>query len=111
MLSVPAVVLSGLFELRKVGSDGGRRRGGPRCSRTVVAFVVGYAAIAWFLRYLVNHGLTVFVVYRLIVGVVLIGLLASGAPRSHLSSIRWLSAELSGSERAYSQPRRLKKVQ
>ena len=51
LLSVPAVVLSGLFELRKVGEAGS-----PSVAATViatlVAFVTGYAAIAWLLRYL-----------------------------------------------------------
>ena len=51
LLSVPAVVLSGLFELRKVGEDGS-----PSAAATViatlVAFVTGYAAIAWLIRYL-----------------------------------------------------------
>ena len=31
---------------------------------TVVAFVVGYAAIAWLLRYLAHHSVRLFVVYR-----------------------------------------------
>ena len=31
----------------------------------MVAFVSGYAAIAWLLRYLANHSLRVFVAYRI----------------------------------------------
>ena len=56
LLSVPAVVLSGLFELRKVGEDGGASAGATVIA-TLVAFVTGYAAIAWLLRYLGTHSL------------------------------------------------------
>ena len=77
LLSVPAVVLSGLFELRKVGDEGGVPVG-PTIVATLVAFVVGYASIAWLLRYLVRHGLGIFVAYRFVLGVVLLVLLATG---------------------------------
>src|ERR1700742_3460341 len=46
LLSVPAVVLSGLFELRKIGG-GGKAPGGATVVATVVAFIAGYASIAW----------------------------------------------------------------
>jgi undecaprenyl-diphosphatase len=44
---------------------------------TVVSFFVGYAAIAGFIKYLQRNGIAPFVVYRIILGVVLIGLLQS----------------------------------
>jgi undecaprenyl-diphosphatase len=76
LLSVPAVVLSGLFELRHAGT------GGASTSAVVIAtiasFVVGYAAIAWLLKYLASHSLRVFVVYRLILGVAVLALTAAG---------------------------------
>ena len=78
LLSVPAVVLCGLFEMRKIG-DGGRRGLGPTAIATVVAFVVGYAAIAWLLRWLTSHSTMVFVVYRVALGALLSALTASGA--------------------------------
>jgi undecaprenyl-diphosphatase len=78
LLSVPAVVLSGLFELRKVGE-----KGSPSVAATViatlVAFVVGYAAIAWLLRYLTTHSLRIFVIYRIALGILVLVLTASGA--------------------------------
>ena len=46
---------------------------------TILAFVTGYAAIAFLLRYLVTHSLTVFVVYRIGLGVLILVLLAAGA--------------------------------
>ena len=76
LLSVPAVVLSGLFELRKIG-DGGGAGAGATILATVLAFVVGYASIAWFLKYLTRHPVTLFVVYRVVLGVVLLILVAT----------------------------------
>jgi undecaprenyl-diphosphatase len=78
LLSVPAVVLSGLFQLRGLGGDGSPGWA-PTAVATVVAFVSGYAAIAWLLRWLTSHTLTVFVVYRLLLGSVLLVLVWSGA--------------------------------
>lgn len=77
LLSVPAIVLSGLFELRDVGG-GAEASVGATVIATVAAFVSGYAAIAWLLRYLANHSLAVFVAYRIPLGVLVIALAASG---------------------------------
>jgi undecaprenyl-diphosphatase len=78
LLSVPAVVLSGLFELRKIGGEGM-----PSVEATViatlVAFVTGYAAIAWLLRYLSTHSLRIFVIYRIALGALVLALTATGA--------------------------------
>jgi undecaprenyl-diphosphatase len=76
LLSVPAVVLSGAFELRKVG-EGNLPIAGTAIA-TIVSFVVGYASIAWLLKFLVKHSTSVFVYYRVALGGVLIGLLAAG---------------------------------
>jgi undecaprenyl-diphosphatase len=78
LLSVPAVVLSGLFELRKVGGPHQPDVGAVLIA-TLVAFVVGYASIAFLLRYLVRHTMLLFVVYRVVLGVVVIALAAGGA--------------------------------
>ncbi|WP_433501035.1 undecaprenyl-diphosphate phosphatase [Sphaerimonospora sp. CA-214678] len=79
LLSVPAVVLSGLFELRHVG-------GGvpvtPTVIATVVSFVVGYASIAWLLRYVAKHSTVLFVAYRVFAGAFLLTLLALGVVSS-----------------------------
>ncbi len=76
LLSVPAVVLSGLFELRHVG-DGLEL--GPTIVATIAAFVSGYVAIAWLLRYLAHHSLNVFVAYRIPLGILVLVLAGSGA--------------------------------
>ena len=44
-----------------------------------MAFVVGYASIAFLLRYLGNHSTAIFVVYRVVLGTLVIGCLAAGA--------------------------------
>lgn len=76
LLSVPAVVLSGLFELRKVSGD--ELPIGPTIVATVCAFVSGYLAIAWLLRYVRSHNFAIFVSYRVLLGVGVLILAASG---------------------------------
>jgi undecaprenyl-diphosphatase len=46
---------------------------------TLLAFVTGYASIALLLRYLERHSIGVFVAYRIVLGVLVLGLAASGA--------------------------------
>jgi len=80
LLSVPAVVLSGLFELRHIGDSTGASVGiGPTAIATVLAFISGYFAIAFLLRFVRTHNFSVFVVYRVAVGVLMLVLLATGA--------------------------------
>jgi undecaprenyl-diphosphatase len=78
LLSIPAVVLSGLFEARKIGDPGGAGFA-PTVIATVLAFVVGYASIAWMLRWLTSHSTAVFVVYRVALGALVLVLTAAGA--------------------------------
>jgi undecaprenyl-diphosphatase len=81
LLAVPAVVASGLFELQGLisGEDGGGDPLGYVAIATVISFVVGYAAIAWFLRYLATHTVRLFVIYRVLLGSLVLGLVAAGA--------------------------------
>ena len=51
----------------------------PTIIATVVAFVVGYASIAFLLKYLRTHTLAVFVIYRIAFATLVLGLLAAGA--------------------------------
>jgi undecaprenyl-diphosphatase len=77
LLSVPAVVLSGLFELRHVG-EGQHAAALPTAIATLIAFIVGYASIAFLLRYLVHHSTAIFVGYRVVLGIVVLALVANG---------------------------------
>jgi undecaprenyl-diphosphatase len=79
LLSVPAVVLSGLYGLRDVGGEGDNASVAATIIATLAAFGSGYAAIAWLLRYLANHTLAIFVAYRVPLGILVIALAASGA--------------------------------
>ena len=80
LLSVPAVVLSGLFELRKFTGDNAEETGiAALVVATLFAFGVGYASIAFLLRYLATHTTYVFVAYRVALGTLVIALTASGA--------------------------------
>jgi undecaprenyl-diphosphatase len=78
LLSVPAVVLSGLFELRKIGEEGGAGFV-PTALATLLAFLVGYATIAFLLRWLTSHSTAIFVAYRVVLGTLVIALTAAGA--------------------------------
>ena len=77
LLAIPAVVASGLFELRKINT-----LGGPSALQmtvaTLIAFVVGYAAIAWLLRYIEHHSVYLFVWYRIALGALLFAVLGAG---------------------------------
>jgi undecaprenyl-diphosphatase len=77
LLSVPAVVISGLFELRKIG-DEGAAGAAPTILATLAAFVVGYASIAFLLRWLTRHSLAVFVAYRVGLGALVLALAGTG---------------------------------
>jgi undecaprenyl-diphosphatase len=77
LLSVPAVVLSGLFELRKIG-DGNGAGAVPTAIATLLAFVVGYASIAFLLRFLARHSIGVFCGYRIALGVIVLALAGAG---------------------------------
>jgi undecaprenyl-diphosphatase len=81
LLSVLAVVLSGLLELGTILSDeGGEGAGlGPLALATLMAFLSGYTAIAWLLRFLSSHSTAIFVVYRVALGVLVLALAGAGA--------------------------------
>jgi len=78
LLAIPAVVGSGLFKLADVSSDPVPPAWGPILLATVVAFVVGYAVIAWLLRYISTHTFMPFVVYRIALAAVVVVLLLTG---------------------------------
>jgi undecaprenyl-diphosphatase len=79
LLSIPAVLASGLFEARKIGTPGHEVSWGPTLVSTVIAFAVGYASIAWLLRYVATNNFRWFIVYRIVVGVAVLGFLVGGA--------------------------------
>jgi undecaprenyl-diphosphatase len=80
LLSIPAVVLSGVYELRDVvnGSAEGAVGLGPTAVATVFAFISGYLSIAFLLRFLTTHTTGVFVAYRVLLGTAVLVLAATG---------------------------------
>ncbi|MCU0277882.1 MAG: undecaprenyl-diphosphate phosphatase [Candidatus Nanopelagicales bacterium] len=77
LLAIPAVVVSGLYEALKIGEDA-NVSWGPTIVATLVAFVVGYAVIAWLIRYVSHGSFLPFVIYRVALGGLLLVLLATG---------------------------------
>jgi len=71
LLSIPAVVLSGLLELRH-STEGNGPGASATIIATVIAFAVGYASIALLLKFLTTHSTRVFVVYRVVLGTIVL---------------------------------------
>ena len=75
LLSTPIIAGAALLkahELRKEGLPAGMHA--PFLVGVLVSAIVGYITIAWLIRYLQSNSLKVFIVYRIIVGVIVIGL-------------------------------------
>ncbi|HSE07334.1 MAG TPA: undecaprenyl-diphosphate phosphatase [Nocardioidaceae bacterium] len=68
LLAIPAVVGAGLFELPEIPHGENVYGPAPTLVATVVSFIVGYAAIAWLLRYVSTHSYLPFVIYRVALG-------------------------------------------
>ncbi len=78
LLSIPAIGLSGVYELIKdfdelqaLGLEG-------LLLGTVVAGLSGYIAVAGLLRYLRSHSTFIFVAYRILLGILILVLLGAG---------------------------------
>jgi undecaprenyl-diphosphatase len=80
LLSIPAVVLSGLLELGSIvsGEEGQHTGAAELLVATLLAFVTGYASIAFLLRWLTSHSMDIFVIYRVVLGVVVLVLVSTG---------------------------------
>ncbi|MFA7324543.1 MAG: undecaprenyl-diphosphate phosphatase [Candidatus Nanopelagicales bacterium] len=77
LLAIPAVLASGFYEMTKIGSDT-TAAWGPTLLATVIAFFVGIAVISWLLRFLITHTFKVFVLYRIVLGILVMLLLVAG---------------------------------
>lgn len=81
LLAIPAVFASGLFSLPDAFSpvtEGMSATGAQLLVSVLIAFVVGFAAISWFLKFLISHSMYWFVGYRIVLGVVVMVLLGTG---------------------------------
>jgi undecaprenyl-diphosphatase len=81
LLAVPAVLGSGFFQAYEALTGDVAGRGvswGPTAVATVIAFGVGLTVIAWLLRYLDRGSFLPFVVYRVVLGAVVLTLVQTG---------------------------------
>jgi undecaprenyl-diphosphatase len=81
LLAVPAVLGSGFFQAYEAMTGDVAGQGvswGPTILATVIAFGVGLTVIAWLLRYLDRGSFTPFVVYRVLLGVLVLALVQTG---------------------------------
>ncbi len=81
LLAIPAVFASGIFSLPDAFhpvSEGMSATGAQLAVSVVITFVIGFAAVAWLLRFLTHHAMYWFVGYRVILALTLMVLLATG---------------------------------
>ncbi|MEV4617619.1 undecaprenyl-diphosphate phosphatase [Asanoa sp. NPDC049573] len=81
LLAIPAVVMSGVFSLPDVFDKTGGGlvpSGAQMVVATIIAFVLGYASIAWLLKYVSAHTFYPFVLYRVALGAIVLALLING---------------------------------
>ena len=80
LLAIPAVLASGLFELLQ-------SMGEPELNKftlaetavaTIVSFAIGYLVIAWLLKFVTTKSFAPFVIYRVVLGSVLLSALSLG---------------------------------
>ncbi|TDC83688.1 undecaprenyl-diphosphate phosphatase [Actinomadura sp. 7K507] len=75
-MGIPALTGAGVYELPSALSSGTGAL--PLVVGAGVSFVVAYASIAWLLRFVSSHSFTSFVIYRIVIGLLLFGLLSAG---------------------------------
>ncbi len=78
LLAIPAVLGAGFFQLAEIPNGDNAYGWGPTIVGTVVSFIVGYATIAWLLRYVSTRSYTPFVIYRVVLGAAVLVLLSAG---------------------------------
>ena len=79
-LGLPALTGAGLYELKDAVGAGNDPV--PLIVGTAVSFVVAYASIAWLLKFVAKHSFNSFVLYRIVIGFLLLGLLGAGTLNS-----------------------------
>lgn len=81
LLALPAVFGSGLYELKGALGDAAGVQVfslSQTLIATSIAFVVGYAVIAWLIKYVITKSFMPFIIYRVVLGSLLLVLLATG---------------------------------
>ncbi|WP_368640082.1 undecaprenyl-diphosphate phosphatase [Castellaniella ginsengisoli] len=78
LLALPAVFAAGFYQLFRSWGQAGPMAAGPTAWATLVAFGVGYGVIVVFLRFISTHSYLPFVLYRIVLGALVLALLAAG---------------------------------
>ncbi|MFC4297496.1 undecaprenyl-diphosphate phosphatase [Castellaniella hirudinis] len=78
LLALPAVFAAGFYQLFRSWGQVGPIAAGPTAWATLVAFGVGYGVIVVFLRFISTHSYLPFVLYRVVLGALVLALLAGG---------------------------------
>jgi undecaprenyl-diphosphatase len=81
LLAVPAVFGSGFYELQGAISDGDSNAPYTLIETfgaTLVAFIVGYVVIAWLMKFIATRSFMPFIVYRIVLGTLILIFLATG---------------------------------
>lgn len=80
LLAIPAVFGAGIFSLKDAFEPqvGQAASGSQLLVGSAIAFVVGYASIAWLLKFVASNSFAWFAAYRIPVGLAVMGLLATG---------------------------------
>ena len=81
LLAIPAVFGSGLYELKGALGENAETQVyslSQTFIATSVAFVVGYAVIAWLLKFVTTRSFMPFIIYRVVLGSTLLVLLSTG---------------------------------
>jgi undecaprenyl-diphosphatase len=81
LLAIPAVLASGALELTEIGK--GHVSWGPTLFATALAFVVAYAVIAWFMKFISTRSFMPFVIYRILLGLLIFVLIGAGVLDPH----------------------------
>ncbi len=97
LLSIPATALAGIFELKHLVDAQHRPSTAALAVGIAVAFASGIASIAWLLRFLRTRSMRVFVLYRILLGGLLLGLLFGGVLHPY-SGIENVTDEDTGTE-------------
>ncbi|MBJ7332930.1 MAG: undecaprenyl-diphosphatase, partial [Solirubrobacteraceae bacterium] len=78
-LSVPALTAAGILQtVTKFGDISDGVGWGPTIVATITSFAVAYLVVAWLLRYIAKHNYAVFIIYRIALGSLVLGLVSTG---------------------------------
>lgn len=78
-LSIPALSAATVLQIAQEHENISTGVGwGPTIVATLVSFVVAYLSVTWLLKFIANHTYAVFIVYRLVLGVIVLALVGTG---------------------------------